>query len=429
MTTIDLITMGCSKNLVDTERLMRQLQAAGYRVRHDAPRPDGEIVVVNTCGFIGDAKEESIATILHFAQRRKRGKVKRLFVMGCLSERYLGELSLEIPEVDKFYGKFNYTELVQDLGQSWQPALQLERTLTTPRHYAYLKVSEGCNRSCSYCIIPAITGPHRSRPMEEILSEARWLVTQGVKEVQLIAQDLSYYGRDLYGALKLPELVSRLSDLPGLEWIRLHYAYPAAFPMALLPVMRERDNVCKYLDIALQHASDPMLARMRRHITAAQTRDLLAHIRAEVPGIHLRTTLLLGHPGETEADVEVLKDFVRQSRFERLGAFAYSDEEGTYAHRHYTDHISQATKQQRVEEIMAIQHDIAAEINAAKVGQTLRVIIDCEEDEFFVGRTEFDSPEVDGEVLISKTVPLTPGRFYPVHITQADTFDLYGQVE
>lgn len=429
MMTVDLITMGCSKNLVDTEHLMRQLQAAGYRVRHDAERPDGEIVVVNTCGFIGDAKEESIETILHFAERRKRGKVKQLFVMGCLSERYLKELSIEIPEVDKFYGKFNYTELVGDLGKVYRPDLQLERVLTTPRHYAYVKISEGCNRTCSYCAIPIITGRHKSRPMEDILDETRWLAGQGVKEFQIIAQDLSYYGLDLYKQMKLPELVSRLSDIPGVEWIRLHYAYPAGFPFDLLPVMRERDNVCKYLDIALQHISDNMLAKMRRHITSAQTYDLLERIRAEVPGIHLRTTLLLGHPGETEADVEELKQFVREIRFERLGAFAYSDEDGTYANLHYKDDIPYETKQQRVDEIMSIQETIAGEVNEAKVGQTMRVIIDREEDEYFVGRTEFDSPEVDGEVLIGKEKPLQPGGFYPVRITGAETFDLYGETE
>lgn len=429
MMTVDLITMGCSKNLVDTEHLMRQLQAAGYRVRHDAEHPDGEIVVVNTCGFIGDAKEESIDTILHFAERRKRGKVKQLFVMGCLSERYLKELSIEIPEVDKFYGKFNYTELVSDLGKVYRPDLQLERVLTTPRHYAYVKISEGCNRTCSYCAIPIITGRHKSRPMDEILDETRWLVGQGVKEFQIIAQDLSYYGLDLYKQMKLPELVSRLSDIPGVEWIRLHYAYPAGFPFDLLPVMRERDNVCKYLDIALQHISDNMLAKMRRHITSARTYDLLERIRAEVPGIHLRTTLLLGHPGETEADVEELKQFVREIRFERLGAFAYSDEDGTYANLHYKDDIPYETKQQRVDEIMSIQETIAGEVNEAKVGQTMRVIIDREEDEYFVGRTEFDSPEVDGEVLIGKEKPLQVGEFYPVRITGAETFDLYGETE
>ena len=395
MMTVDLITMGCSKNLVDTEHLMRQLQAAGYRVRHDAERPDGEIVVVNTCGFIGDAKEESI----------------------------------EIPEVDKFYGKFNYTELVGDLGKVYRPDLQLERVLTTPRHYAYVKISEGCNRTCSYCAIPIITGRHKSRPMEDILGETRWLVSQGVKEFQIIAQDLSYYGLDLYKQMKLPELVSRLSDIPGVEWIRLHYAYPAGFPFDLLPVMRERDNVCKYLDIALQHISDNMLAKMRRHITSAQTYDLLERIRAEVPGIHLRTTLLLGHPGETEADVEELKQFVRKIRFERLGAFAYSDEDGTYANLHYKDDIPYEIKQRRVDEIMSIQETIAGEVNEAKVGQTMRVIIDREEDEYFVGRTEFDSPEVDGEVLIGKEKPLQIGEFYPVRITGAETFDLYGETE
>lgn len=426
---IDLITLGCSKNLVDTEKLMYRLNKAGYRVRHDALRPDGDIVVINTCGFIGDAKEESINIILQFAERKRRGKLQKLFVMGCLSERYLHDLQEEIPEVDKFYGKFNYMELVSDLGRNLSVGFDFERIITTPSHYAYVKIAEGCNRTCSYCAIPIITGHYVSRPMDDIEREVRWLTTQNVKEFQIIAQDLSYYGIDLYKKLMLPELISRLSDIEGVKWIRLHYAYPVQFPYDILKVMCERDNVCKYLDIALQHISDTMLKQMRRNITAEQTKTLLARIREEVPGIHLRTTLLLGHPGETEQDVEELKRFVVETRFERLGAFAYSDEEGTYANLHYSDHISQEEKQRRVDAIMSIQQQISEEINAQKIGQTLSVIIDREEADYYVGRTEFDSPEVDGEVLITKEKALAVGEFYPIKITDATEFDLYGKLD
>ncbi|HQP80518.1 MAG TPA: 30S ribosomal protein S12 methylthiotransferase RimO [Paludibacteraceae bacterium] len=426
---IDLITLGCSKNLVDTEKLMYRLNKAGYRVRHDAPRPDGDIVVINTCGFIGDAKEESINIILQFAERKRRGKLQKLFVMGCLSERYLHDLQEEIPEVDKFYGKFNYTELVSDLGRDLSVGSDFERIITTPSHYAYVKIAEGCNRTCSYCAIPIITGHYVSRSMEDIEREVRWLTTQNVKEFQIIAQDLSYYGIDLYKKLMLPELISRLSDIEGVKWIRLHYAYPVQFPYDILKVMRERNNVCKYLDIALQHISDTMLKQMRRNITAEQTKTLLARIREEVPGIHLRTTLLLGHPGEMEQDVEELKRFVVETRFERLGAFSYSDEEGTYANLHYSDHISQEEKQRRVDAIMSIQQQISEEINAQKIGQTLSVIIDREETDYYVGRTEFDSPEVDGEVLIIKEKALAVGEFYPIKITDATEFDLYGKFD
>lgn len=427
---VDFITLGCSKNLVDSERLMRQLAAVGYRVRHDAPNPDGDIVVVNTCGFIGDAKEESINMILQFAQRKQQHKLKKLFVMGCLSERYLKELQIEIPEVDKFYGKFNYNELIADLGKQFRADLQLERVQTTPSHYAYVKISEGCNRFCSYCAIPLITGRHRSRSMEEIEQEVRWLAAQGVKEFQIIAQDLSSYGTDLYSALKLPELIERLADIGGVEWLRLHYAYPAQFPYDVLRVMRERPNVCNYLDIALQHISDNMLTKMRRHITKTQTYELLQRFRDEVPGIHLRTTLLLGHPGETEADVEELKTFVRDVRFERLGAFAYSDEDGTFANRHYADDIPFEVKQARVDEIMSIQEHIAGEINAAKVGRELRIVIDRREGDYFVGRTEYDSPEVDGEVLLSvaENPQAQIGQFYTAKIDSADTFDLFAHL-
>lgn len=428
---IDFITLGCSKNLVDTEHLMRQLQTVGYSVRHDASEPDADIVVINTCGFIGDAKEESIEMILQFAARKQAKQLKKLFVMGCLSERYLKELQIEIPEVDKFYGKFNYNELIADLGKQFQPHFDLERVITTPPHYAYVKISEGCNRMCSYCAIPIITGRHQSRSIEDIEQEVRWLTLQGVKEFQIIAQDLSYYGMDLYKSLKLPELIERLSDIPGVEWLRLHYAYPTQFPFDLLRVMRERDNVCNYLDIALQHISDNMLTKMRRHITSAQTYDLMHQLREEVPGIHLRTTLLLGHPGETAEDIEQLKQFIKAIRFERLGAFAYSDEEGTYSNKTYFDDIPFEVKQQRVDEIMSLQEGIAAEINQQKIGRTLNVMIDRQEGDFFIGRTEYDSPEVDGEVLvpIGENASLQIGSIYPILITGAETFDLYGKVK
>ena len=425
---VDVITLGCSKNLVDSEQLMRQFDVLGYTVRHDAENPDGDIVIINTCGFIGDAKEESINTILQFADLRKQQKIQKLFVMGCLSERYLKELRSEMPEVDKFYGKFNYNDILTDLGQDYRADLRLERTLTTPNHYAYIKISEGCNRTCSYCAIPIITGKHRSRTMEDIENEVKGLVSNGVKEFQLIAQDLSYYGQDRYKASKLAELTQRLSDINGVEWLRLHYAYPAHFPYDLLKVMRERDNVCNYLDIALQHVSDNMLTKMRRNITSAQTYELIDRLRTEVPDIHLRTTLLLGHPGETEEDVEELKTFIRKARFERLGAFAFSNEEGTYAYKTFKDDIPEEVKHRRVDEIMSIQQEISAEINQAKIGKTLKVMIDRVEDEYFVGRTEYDSPEVDPEVLIPITTQgVKKGAFYNAKIVGSTDFDLYGE--
>ena len=425
---VDIITLGCSKNLVDSEHLLRQFEALGYRVRHDAGRPDGEVVIVNTCGFIGDAKEESIDTILQLADLRKRGRIGRLYVMGCLSERYLKELEAEIPEVDRYYGKFNYTDILTDLGREYRADLRLERTLTTPPHYAYFKISEGCNRTCSYCAIPLITGRHRSRPMDDIEQEVRLLAGRGVKEFQLIAQDLSYYGLDLYKSLKLADLLQRLADIPGVEWLRLHYAYPAHFPWDVLRVMRERDNVCRYLDIALQHISDHMLQLMRRNITKAETYDLLRRIREEVPGIHLRTTLLLGHPGETEQDVDEAEQFVRDIRFERLGAFAFSNEEGTYAYEHYTDDIPPEVKEARVARIMGVQQDISLETNQAKIGQQMRVIIDRVDGDYYVGRTEFDSPEVDPEVLIPVgTEGVRVGEFYQATITGAADFELYAR--
>jgi ribosomal protein S12 methylthiotransferase len=355
---IDIVTLGCSKNLVDSEKLIRQLNEAGFDVEHDAENPDGNIAVINTCGFIGDAKEESINVILEFAQRKEEGLLDKLYVMGCLSERYLKELSMEIPQVDKFYGKFNWNELLGELGKSYHNELCVERTLTTPSHYAYLKISEGCDRKCSYCAIPIITGSHVSRPMEEIVDEVKSLVAQGVKEFQVIAQELTYYGIDLYKKQAIAELVERISDVPGVEWIRLHYAYPSHFPEDLLRVMRERDNVCKYLDIALQHISDNMLTLMRRNVSKADTYSLIEKMRREVPGIHIRTTLMVGHPGETEADFEELKEFVRTVKFDRMGAFAYSEEDGTYAAEHYDDSIPAEVKQARLDELMEIQQEM-----------------------------------------------------------------------
>ena len=427
--TVDIVTLGCSKNLVDSEHLMRQLEAEGYHVTHDAEHPKGQIAVINTCGFIGDAKEESIEMILEFAQAKEEGRLENLYVMGCLSERYLKELSLEIPQVDKFYGKFNWRELLSDLSKKYHEELSLERTLTTPRHYAYLKISEGCDRKCAYCAIPLITGSHVSRPMEDILKEVEYLVTQGVKEFQVIAQELTYYGVDLYKKQMLPELIERMADIPGVEWIRLHYAYPAGFPKDLLRVMREHPNVCKYMDIALQHVTDGMLERMRRHVTQEQTMQLIEDFRREVPGIHLRTTLMVGFPGETEADFKALKDFVKTVRFDRMGAFAYSEEEGTYAASHYEDNVPQAVKQARLDELMGIQQQISAELNANKIGRQFKVIIDRVEGDYYVGRTEFDSPEVDPEVLIERDgASLKIGNFYQIEVDGSDDFDLFGHI-
>lgn len=425
---VDIITLGCSKNLVDSEHLMRQFEAAGYEVRHDAEKVTGEIVVINTCGFIGDAKEESINMILNFVAAKAKKKIKKLYVMGCLSERFMTELAGEIPEVDKFYGKFDWNKLLDDLGKEYVPDLRLERILTTPSHYAYIKIAEGCNRMCSYCAIPIITGHYQSRPMEDIIEEIEMLVREGVKEFQIIAQDLTYYGMDIYKKFCIAELVDRIASVPGVEWVRLHYAYPARFPYDLLPVMRKHANVCKYLDIALQHISDNMLRMMHRHVTKEETYELLSRIRKEVPGIHIRTTLMVGHPGEGESDFEELKEFVRKARFERMGAFAYSEEEGTFSAEHYSDDIPEEVKQRRLDELMAIQEEIAAEINVSKVGQEMKVIIDREEEEYYIGRTEFDSPEVDPEVLIGKEKPLIIGNFYTVRITDAQTFDLFGEV-
>lgn len=423
---VDIITLGCSKNLVDSEILMSQFLRNGYSVAHDPSESGGDIVVINTCGFIGDAKEESVNTILEFGEARKQNRIKKLFVMGCLSQRYMDELQELIPEVDKYYGKFNWKDLLADLGKSYDDKLPNERIITTPSHYAYLKISEGCNRSCAYCSIPMITGKYKSRTIEDIEAEVRMLVAQGVKEFQLIAQDLTYYGKDIYKEYKIAELTERISAIPGVEWIRLHYAYPTHFPLDLLKVMRERDNVCKYLDIALQHSSDNMLKQMRRNITQEETIRLLSTIREEVPGIHLRTTLMAGHPGETEEDFEDALSFIESQRFERLGVFPYSDEEGTYSNRHYEDNIDPEIKNQRVEALMMAQEKIAGEINKQKIGKTLKVIIDREESDYYIGRTEFDSPEVDPEVLINKEHTLSIGSFYDIRITDTQSYDLIG---
>ncbi len=444
---IDFITLGCSKNLVDAERVMRQLEVAGWKCVHDAEDPKGEVCVINTCGFIGDAKEESIHMILQMAERKKKGKLKKLIVMGCLSERYRAELEEELPEVDEYFGKFDFEDLTLSLSKGegkeagYHPAqltkykndgcAPYERKLTTPKHYAYLKISEGCNRMCSYCAIPLITGRHTSRPKEEILDEVRWLVSQGVKEFNVIAQDLSSYGLDLEDKRHLlPELVDEMAQIEGVEWIRLHYAYPTDFPEALLDVMARHANVCKYLDIALQHCTDHMLGLMRRHITRAEQDALIRKIREKVPGICLRTTLLVGHPGETEEDFEELKEWVKEMRFDRMGCFAYSDEEGTYANKHYKDDIPQEVKERRVEELMAIQQTISGELMQGFVGKTEKVVVDRKEGEYWIGRTQFDSPEVDCEVLIENigNRSLKIGDFYDVKIIKAEEFDLYGEI-
>ena len=441
---VDFITLGCSKNLVDAERVMRQLEAAGWTCVHDPEEPKGEICVINTCGFIGDAKEESINMILQMAERKKKKKLQKLIVMGCLSERYRAELEAELPEVDAYYGKFDFEKIVERLGlrversRKVESCKSFERKITTPSHYAYLKISEGCNRMCSYCAIPLITGRHTSRPKAEILDEVRWLVGQGVKELNVIAQDLSSYGLDLEHRHMLPELIDEIAQVPGVEWIRLHYAYPTDFPEEILDVMARHTNVCKYLDIALQHCTDHMLGLMRRHITRAEQDTLLRKIREKVPGICIRTTLLVGHPGETEEDFEALKAWVKEMRFERMGCFAYSDEEGTYANKHYTDDIPQEVKDARVAELMAIQQQISGEMMQQLVGKTERVIIDRQEGDYYIGRTQYDSPEVDCEVLIKKlrveslelreVKELKVGEFYNVKISKAEEFDLYGEI-
>ena len=428
--TVDFITLGCSKNLVDSENLMGLFEAHGFHVTHDAEHPEGEIAVVNTCGFIEDAKQESIDTILELVQAKEEGRLKRLYVMGCLSERYLAELEAEIPEVDGWYGKFNYKQLLADLSEITQkePSLlcnSVHRHMTTPRHYAYLKIAEGCDRHCAYCAIPLITGRHQSRPMQEILDEVRWLVSQGTKEFQVIAQELTYYGVDIDGKQHIAELIEQMAEIEGVEWIRLHYAYPAHFPWDLLRVMREKKNVCNYLDIALQHISDHMLERMQRHVTKEDTYELIRRMRREVPGIHIRTTLMVGFPGETDEDFRQLVEFTKWARFERMGAFAYSEEDGTYSAKHYEDDVPQEVKQQRLDKLMRVQQNISAELEGEKVGQTLRVIIDRQEGDYWVGRTEYCSPEVDPEVLIPAEEDLEIGHFYEARITDAEEFDLY----
>ena len=426
---IDLITLGCSKNLVDSERLMGQLAACGYKLFHDADDVKGEIVIVNTCGFIGDAKEESINMILELCEAKKRRKIGQIFVMGCLSERYRKELLEEIPEIDRLYGKFDWKQILSDLGHRWDDSLKASRFRTTPSHYEYIKVGEGCNRFCAYCAIPLITGTYKSRPMEEILEEIKTFVENGVHEFQLIAQDLTGYGKDLYGRYNIAELVEKIALIPGVEWIRLHYAYPNDFPLDLLPVMAKYPNVCKYLDIALQHASDHVLERMLRHVTCRETEELLIRIRKEVPGIHLRTTLMVGFPGETDEDFNFLVDFVKRMRFERMGAFSYSEEDGTYSARHYKDDVPADVKQSRLDTLMEAQETISAEIQEEKVGKTLKVIVDGIEGEYYVARTEFDSPEVDPVVLIPvESADLEVGKFYNVEIVSAEAYELIGKL-
>ena len=426
---IDVITLGCSKNLVDSERLLKRLCDCGFDARHDSENIKGDTVVINTCGFIGDAKEESINTILEYANAKTEGRIKRLFVMGCLSERYREDLLKEIPEIDRLYGKFDWGNLISDLVKENPATLPYDRIVTTPSHYAYLKIAEGCNRFCAFCAIPLITGRYKSRPIEEILDEVRLLVSEGVKEFNVIAQDLSYYGTDLEGKMLLPELIDRMDEINGVEWIRLHYAYPAQFPFEVLDVMNRHENVCKYLDIALQHINDKVLSNMLRHVDKRQTLDLIRTIREKVPGIHLRTTLMTGFPGEDEQAFEELKDFVREAKFERMGAFAYCEEEGTYAAKNYEDEIPQEVKEARLDELMAIQENVALESNQSKIGKTLKVIIDKEDTDYYIGRTEFDSPEVDPEVLIKKDRPLTIGEFYQAEITDALPYELIAVVK
>ena len=424
---IDIISLGCSKNLVDSEHLMRQLQAAGYTVAHNADRVDGETVVVNTCGFIADAQQESIDTILQLGEAKREGKIRNLFVMGCLAERFRADLIEALPEVDRFYGKFDWKGMLADLGHAYRNELANERCLTTPPHYCYLKISEGCNRFCAFCAIPLITGRHTSVPMPVLLDEVQRLAEGGVKEFNVIAQDLSSYGMDLENRMMLPELIDRMADIKGVEWIRLHYAYPTQFPYDILPMMASRDNVCSYLDIALQHISDKVLTNMRRHISRQETLDLLSRLRREVPGIHIRTTLMVGFPGEGEEEFKELMDFVREARFERMGAFAYSEENGTWAAEHLSDDTPQEVKQERLQQLMALQESISLDIQEQKVGKTLRVLVDREEDDYYIGRTEWDSPEVDPEVLISKEHPLAVGEFTDVHITEALPFELVAE--
>lgn len=428
--------MGCSKNLVDTESLMSKFIEKGYTCTHDSDYPEGEIAVINTCGFIGDAKEESINMILKFAQAKEEGLLKKLFVMGCLSERYRKELEEEIPQVDKFYGKFDFKNLLEELGDADNAEDMVEgcfsnrRIITTPSHYAYVKISEGCDRRCAYCAIPLITGKHKSRRMEDILDEIKSLVSLGVKEFQIIAQELTYYGIDLYGERKIAQLIDEIAKIDGVKWIRLHYAYPNQFPYELLDVMRKHDNVCKYLDIALQHISDHMLSAMHRNTTKKETYELVERMRKEVPGITLRTTLMVGFPGETDEDFKELVEFVKWARFERMGAFTYSEEEGTYSASHYEDDVPEDVKQERLGKLMRVQERISAEIEASFIGKKAKVIIDRLEGDYYIGRTQSSSPEVDPEVLIPSSAenPLVVGEFYEVEITGAEEFDVYAKI-
>jgi ribosomal protein S12 methylthiotransferase len=426
---IDVISLGCSKNLVDSERLLKQLELSGFQAFHNSDNVDGDIVIINTCGFIGDAKEESINTILTYAEAKNEGRIKELYVMGCLSERYRDDLLAEIPEIDRIYGKFDWVNIVSDIIKRNPATMPYDRVITTPSHYTYLKIAEGCNRFCAFCAIPLITGRYKSRPIEEILEEVRMLVGKGVKEFNVIAQDLSSYGLDIYKRLALPELIDRMAEIDGVKWIRLHYAYPSEFPYEILDVMARHSNVCNYLDIALQHINNDVLKNMRRHITKEETLALIRTIREKVPGIHIRTTLMVGFPGETEEAFNELKEFVREAKFERMGAFAYCEEDDTYAAKNFSDSIPQEVKESRLEEIMTIQEDVALESNQSKIGKTMTVVIDREEPDYFVGRTEFDSPEVDPEVLIDKDNRLTVGNFYDVEITDALPFELMARLK
>lgn len=426
---IDVISLGCSKNLVDSERLLKQLELSGFQAFHNSDNVDGDIVIINTCGFIGDAKEESINTILTYAEAKNEGRIKELYVMGCLSERYRDDLLAEIPEIDRIYGKFDWINIVSDIIKSNPATMPYDRVITTPSHYTYLKIAEGCNRFCAFCAIPLITGRYKSRPIEEILEEVRMLVGKGVKEFNVIAQDLSSYGLDIYKRLALPELIDRMAEIDGVKWIRLHYAYPSEFPYEILDVMARHSNVCNYLDIALQHINNDVLKNMRRHITKEETLALIRTIREKVPGIHIRTTLMVGFPGETEEAFDELKEFVKEAKFERMGAFAYCEEDDTYAAKHFSDSIPQEVKESHLEEIMTIQEDVALESNQSKIGKTMTVVIDREEPDYFVGRTEFDSPEVDPEVLIDKDNRLTVGNFYDVEITDALPFELMARLK
>ena len=425
---VNVVTMGCSKNLVDSEVLLNQLQKGKFEVLHDSNETNFDAVFVNTCGFIHDAKQESIDMILDYAEAKKRGEIDKLYVMGCLSERYHSELEDELPEVDKYFGKFDMKAMVEELKVTYAPEYIYERKITTPSHFAYLKVSEGCNRSCSFCAIPKMTGRHKSRTIESLVMETRYLAKKGVKELLLIAQDLSYYGIDLYGKNQLAELINEVSKVEGIEWIRLHYLYPTKFPMEILPVMRENPKVCKYLDMPLQHISNRVLKNMLRHVTREETEALIAKIKEEVPEVVIRTTMLVGFPGETEEDFEELKEFVQEQKFGRLGVFPYSNEDGTYAANKFEDNLADEVKQARADEIMEVQQYISADLNQQKIGKEFYVIIDREESDYYVGRTEFDSPEVDGEVYITTDSEIKNGTIVKVKITGAEDYDLYGEL-